>query len=71
MWFPERCIAFRGGECYVCVEVCPLNAISKGSLGPVIDQSRCIGCGHCVCSCPANPKALELRPVGSVRIDDC
>lgn len=45
---PEKC-----GNCLQCVRVCPVQAIRMpvGSEHPVIDHSRCIGCGTCYTSC--------------------
>jgi len=37
----------------VCVKICPYDAISKSSLGPVIvDKELCTGCGTCAAACP-------------------
>jgi Na+-translocating ferredoxin:NAD+ oxidoreductase subunit B len=48
------------GTCPECVKVCPAKActIDKKTQRPVIDLSRCIGCGLCVVACPE--KALTL-----------
>lgn len=36
-----------------CASVCPTNAITKLSEGPVvIDQERCMGCKYCTQACP-------------------
>ncbi len=35
-----------------CVSVCPVGALSKTALGPVVyDQSRCMGCRYCMMAC--------------------
>jgi formate dehydrogenase iron-sulfur subunit len=36
-----------------CVSVCPVAALRKTELGPVVyDESRCIGCRYCMVGCP-------------------
>jgi Fe-S-cluster-containing hydrogenase component 2 len=58
------CIAWTKGDCLVCYEVCPVpGAIVLTEDGkPIFNQEICIGCGHCVYACPAEPKALMLLP---------
>jgi len=51
-----KCIAC-GGRCQ---SACPLHCIDLSEAGePVINQSKCIGCGTCVRICPT--QAIELR----------
>jgi len=38
--------------CGVCVEVCPLEAISLNDDKAVIDEDNCTECGLCVDECP-------------------
>ncbi|MBN2829020.1 MAG: 4Fe-4S binding protein, partial [Candidatus Cloacimonetes bacterium] len=38
-------------KCWNCVDICPENAISKGSSKAIIDLSRCTRCGECVMEC--------------------
>ncbi len=79
-WLRERCIAFKGGHCLVCYEVCPVEEaiivrevnIRKGRKLvtvriPIFNSEACIGCGRCVNACPAIPKALVLTPKGARR----
>jgi formate dehydrogenase iron-sulfur subunit len=36
-----------------CASVCPVNAIEKTSLGPVVyNGKKCIGCRYCMIACP-------------------
>jgi len=61
---PERCIAFEGLECGICVRVCPVGdvAIAADDAGrPVIKAEGCVGCGVCVRACPTLPSSLELH----------
>lgn len=58
----ENCIAWRGGSCLVCYEVCPVQgAISlEEETRPLFNPTICVGCGRCALACPAQPKALTL-----------
>ena len=52
--------------CSACVDQCPVQAIiverdAKGNDQPVIDDSRCIGCGVCVRFCQTGCLALARR----------
>jgi formate dehydrogenase iron-sulfur subunit len=43
-----------------CVSVCPVGALQKTSLGPVVyDESRCIGCRYCMLACPFQVPTYE------------
>ena len=65
----DRCMAWRGGSCLVCYEVCPVQgAISLiDEARPIFHADICVGCGRCVYACPAQPKALSLSPKGERR----
>jgi ferredoxin-type protein NapG len=65
----DRCIAWRGGLCLVCYEVCPVaGAISlERENQPVFGDDVCVGCGRCLYACPAQPKALTLTSIGEKR----
>ena len=45
-------------RCGRCAEVCPLDAITMTTDGPIIDRTRCDLCGECAQTCP--PHALKL-----------
>ena len=44
----DKCVA-----CGKCVEVCPVEAISKGVKQYVINAETCVSCGQCVDACPS------------------
>jgi MauM/NapG family ferredoxin protein len=58
----ERCIAFQGIECGVCVRVCPVgpDALELDDRGRPVIRSGCVGCGVCVRACVTSPSSLAL-----------
>jgi ferredoxin-type protein NapG len=52
----DLCLAFlEPGSCGICKDACPYGAISfDGERRPVVDASKCNGCGECERICPAN-----------------
>jgi len=43
-----------------CASVCPVGALKKTALGPVIyDPARCIGCRYCMLACPFQVPTYE------------
>jgi ferredoxin-type protein NapG len=53
---PERCVAFaKLGGCRRCADYCPFSAISiDKDRRPVVDPSKCNGCGVCENICPSS-----------------
>ena len=63
----KKCIAWENKEyCAVCDEYCPYKAIKLEKRGevmcPVVDLSKCRGCGACESACPADPIAITVKP---------
>jgi ferredoxin-type protein NapG len=47
----EYCRALRLGNCqFPCKDVCPYDAITRG---PIVDETKCVGCGQCDYVCLA------------------
>lgn len=72
-----RCIHYvEEKSCLVCDEACPYNAIyfvqrADGKRRPVIDRTRCNGCGLCESVCPVEGTgAIYIRPDGEIRLAD-
>ena len=43
-----------------CASVCPVKALHKTELGPVVyDETRCIGCRYCMQACPFQVPSYE------------
>ncbi len=51
----DECVAYRSTGCTVCSEVCPYDAITTtgNNNAPVVDASKCNGCGTCEYKCPS------------------
>lgn len=45
-----------------CTNVCPVNAISMGKNGSIIDSEKCIRCGRCKEACPYSAIVVYERP---------
>ena len=56
--------------CDACVEICPMEAISRNDDGLTVDRERCIGCGLCVSHCPSGSMRMVLRESPPVVIKD-
>jgi ferredoxin len=67
----SRCVVVTKLQaCGACAEVCPTHALRmeryEGNPGltiPVFDKDYCIGCGACLCVCPADPTAFGMTGV--------
>lgn len=60
------CLAHRRVECRVCGEACDARALRVaprvgGVALPVVDASRCTGCGECVAPCPVRAVSVSAR----------
>lgn len=70
----QRCVAWAENRlCLLCDEACPYNAIVfevvEGHKRPVVDESRCNGCGMCEAVCPVEGEgAVNVFPAGEVRL---
>ena len=61
----ETCVvAAKGRSCGNCADKCPVGAIQmvacdpndeKSHYMPVVNESKCIGCGACEYYCPVRP----------------
>jgi len=40
--------------CGVCVEICPVSALSMQHEKAVVDADTCIDCGACIPECPVD-----------------
>ncbi|MDO5712965.1 MAG: 4Fe-4S dicluster domain-containing protein [Tissierellia bacterium] len=49
-----------------CTNVCPVNAVSIGKFGAIIDEEKCVKCGRCKNTCPYNAIVEYERPCASV-----
>ena len=64
----ELCVAEKGTKCGNCARHCPVGAIrlvnneEMGTRIPVVDETRCIGCGACENLCPA-------RPISAIKVN--
>lgn len=57
----EKCFLYYGRECSICRRECPYQAINfqwsdeAYANIPVINNTKCVGCGRCVAFCPGEP----------------
>ena len=65
----QGCVAHNQVICFSCKEPCIDDAILfNGMFNPVIDMSRCTGCGFCISVCPVD--AIECTPEMIVDLRD-
>ncbi|MBE9516469.1 MAG: hypothetical protein IME93_05785 [Proteobacteria bacterium] len=59
----QQCLASHTHDCHACIDACPIEgAISLGSDSkPLINEAQCPGCGLCLESCVADPKAIAVQ----------
>ena len=68
-WSRENCRTTKGDTCTLCSERCPTDAITlvsdeEGQVAhPKVDAAKCVGCGRCENYCPAERKAIRVRPL--------
>lgn len=60
----DACISLHGVTCRACGDSCDEQAIlfkieSRGVSRPIIDNSKCTGCGYCLKPCPVD--ALKFK----------
>jgi MauM/NapG family ferredoxin protein len=74
----RKCLAWEMDKaCLVCDEACPYDAIKlvqepgiKVAV-PVVDESRCSGCGYCENKCPVTGEsAIRITPMGALRLEE-
>ena len=53
---PELCVG-----CGICIQRCPLDAVTMPDGVAVVDADRCIGCGNCVITCEENACILHEK----------
>ena len=62
----EKCVG-----CGICVERCPMQALSMGDDGKVVlNRALCIGCGLCATKCPSGAVMLERKPLNELNIPE-
>ncbi len=60
----EGCVAHHGVVCFSCKEPCIDDAILfNGMFNPVIDESKCTGCGYCMARCPTQAISFLAKEI--------
>lgn len=52
-------------SCEICLDRCPMEAISNQQETMAVDRQRCIGCGLCTSACPMEAISLKVKPEGA------
>lgn len=65
------CLTRSGVICQTCRDICQEGAFSfvlmpHAAPQPVLDTTRCTGCGACVSACPGEAVTIEIRGGGGV-----
>lgn len=60
----QSCISLHGVTCRACGDYCNEQAIlfkieSRGVARPIVDETKCTGCGYCVKPCPVD--AVKIK----------
>jgi Ni,Fe-hydrogenase III small subunit/Pyruvate/2-oxoacid:ferredoxin oxidoreductase delta subunit len=63
---PKIVAAKCAGECSLCIQVCPVQALQKINGALILDMGKCIFCGACARQCPE--KAIELTSEHSLAV---
>jgi len=48
--------------CEICIDRCPMDALTIEDFKSKVDLNRCIGCGLCVTTCPTHSLQLVRKP---------
>ena len=72
MDFHEALTCIQCGQ-PMCLEICPVGAITKDSLNGVVtvDELRCVGCGLCTLACPYGAIYCDSQKQKSFKCDLC
>lgn len=57
-------VTFEADKCehdFVCVDACPIDAITQDGGDPQIDLNICFGCGQCIPTCPSGALKMVVR----------
>lgn len=68
----DSCISLHGVTCRACGDACDEQAIlfkieSRGVSTPMIDESKCTGCGFCLKPCPVDAMKFKDSTEGEKR----